>query len=273
MKNHIIICGWNEQGKNLVDQLLSPDIAESRPIVILANLSKRPLTEDRVDFISGDPTKEKDLKAAGIMTANTAIILTDCYKKSKDINPDAQAVLMTLAVEALRRDVYTVVQLRSSEYKKHLENAHVDEYICLDRLSGNLLVSSALNHGLSGILDELLEFTSGSEFYKKTIPPGFVDSGFREVANLLNQEQMMLIAAETMIQQSKLDENGDPIFDKDGNPKFEIREKLIINPQKNEYPQDYRFKKGDSIFLLAVNEPTNREMLKIGEKLKPETNR
>lgn len=266
-KNHIVICGWNRQGENLVKQLLSPDIAESRPIVILANLSKRPITDDRIDFISGDPTTEKDLKRAGIMTANTAIILTDSHNDLKAINPDAEAVLMTLAVEALRRDVYTVVQLNSSEYKKHLENVHVDEYICLDRLSGNLMVSSALNHGLSGVLNELLEFTSGSEFYKKKIPQPFVSIGFRDVADILNRQNMMLIAAQTQTEIPKFDRDGNPEFDKGGHQKFEIKEKLIINPQKKDYPEDYIFKQGDSIFLLAVEEPTDYTMNKIAAKI------
>lgn len=266
-KNHIIICGWNIQGKNIVKQLLSPDIAETRPIVILAKLLHRPIKEDRVDFISGDPTSEEDLKKAGIMSADTVIILTEFnYNSDKNVNPDAQAVLITLTVETLRRDVYTVVQLFSSEYKKHLENAHVDEYICLDRLASNLMVSSALNHGVSWILNELLEFTSGSEFYKKRIPEQFVGMRFRKVANILNMENMVLMAVETKIQVPRFDEEGNKIFDSHGKVQFKTEEKLIINPQTNEYPKDYVFKKGDSIFLLAVEEPTAREMKKIAER-------
>jgi len=205
------------------------------------------------------------------MSADTVIILTKFSANSeKNVNPDAQAVLITLTVETLRRDVYTVVQLFSSEYKKHLENAHVDEYICLDRLSGNLMVSSALNHGVSWILNELLEFTSGSEFYKKTIPEQFVGMPFRKVANILNMENMVLMAVETKIKVQQCDEEGNKIFDSQGNPQFKTEEKLIINPQTNEYPKDYVFKEGDSIFLLAVEEPTAREMKKIGGKAKTE---
>jgi len=268
-KNHIIICGWNIQGKNIIKQLLSPDIAESRSIVVLANLQKRPLEDDRIDFISGDPTKEEDLKRAGIMTADTAIVLTEMGQESqRDINPDAQAVLITLAIETLRPDVYTCVQLFNSEYKKHLERANVDEYICLDRLSGNLLVASALNHGLSWVLGELLEFSSGSEFYKKSIPKEFAGMRFREVAKVLHDERLILVAVETKIIVPWLDEEGNEIFDKEGKPRMKVKEKWIINPQESDYPEDYILKLDDKIFIIAVEEPTDREMNKIVEKVK-----
>lgn len=266
-KHHIIICGWNIQGENIVTQLLSPDIAKSRPVVILANLSRRPDVDDRVDFIAGDPTKEEDLRRAGIMTADTVIILTEfSHDPENGVNPDAQAVLMTLAVEALRRDVYTCVQLFSSEYKKHLEHANVDEYICLDRLSGNLLVSSALNHGLSSVLSELLEFSGGSEFYKKRIPAHFEGKAFTDVAKLLLDEKFILIAAETEEDVQRYDEDGQPIFDHLGNPVMKKKERLIVNPQKEEFPDDYCFKAGDSMFIIAVEEPTDQEMDRIGRK-------
>ena len=268
ISNHIIICGWNIQGINIVTQLLSSDIANSKPVVILANLSVRPPVDEKVYFISGDPTKEDDLKRAGIMTADTVIILTEFgHNSEKDINPDAQAVLMTLAVETLRRDVYTCVQLFSSEYQKHLEHAHVDEYICLDQLSGNLLVSSALNHGLSSVLGELLQFSSGSEFYKKGIPEKFIGCGFREIAKILHDDDLILVAVETLEDVVKKDEDGLDIFDKNGNPVIDKVEKFIINPQKNEYPGDYIFKMEDSIFLIAVEEPSDHDMSKIANKI------
>ena len=112
--NHIIICGWNIQGKNIVKQLLSPDIIKSRAIVILANLSKRPSVDDKVDFISGDPTKEEDLMRAGIMNADTVIILTEFRNDSNEgINPDAQAVLITLTVVMRLAETFEILILFS----------------------------------------------------------------------------------------------------------------------------------------------------------------
>jgi voltage-gated potassium channel len=251
-KNHIIICGWNLQGKNIIKQLLSPDIKERRPIVILANLEKKPINEDRVDFISGDPTKREDLKRAGIMTANTAIILTDMSSGSQgNINPDAQAVLMTLAVETARPDVYTCVQLMNSEYREHLEHVDVDEYISFDHLGSNLMVASALNHGLSWIINELLTFDIGSEFYKVKAPKAFVGKEFRKAANALNDKRVTLIAVET--DESKLNSEWKAELHDLG--MLKEGKGWIVNPQK-----DYTLQRGDELFIIAQEELTEGEI-------------
>lgn len=265
--NHIIICGWNSQGRHIVAQLLSPDIAEKRPIVILANLEKRPVDEDRVDFISGDPCREEDLKRAGILKADTAIVLTEFDRLAeKGANPDAQALLITLAIESLNRNVYTCVQLKNSEFKKHLERVHVDETICLDHMSGNLMVASALNHGLSNVLNELLEFNSGSEFYKKKVPEGFVGRGFKDAAKTLLDESIILIGVETKVLVPKQDEDGSEIIGGDGKPEFRMKEQWITNPQKKDYPNDYILKQDDSMYLIAVDEPPMDMLNKIAGK-------
>ncbi len=268
-KNHIIICGWNVQGLHIINQLLSPDITTNRPIVLLADLHERPPIPYEVDFLSGDPTKEENLKKAGIMTADTVIILTEFgCENQRGMNPDAQAVLMTLAVESLRPDVYTCVQLFNSEYKKHLEHANVDEYICLDRMSGNMLVSSALNHGLSKVIGELLEFSSGSEIYKKEIPPSFIGQSFRRAAEILNQEEMILLAVESTNETPLLDEEGRIHYNQDGTAMTKTEERLIVNPLKRDLnDSDYIFQPGDHIYFIAVEEPDNKRWIQIGNGL------
>jgi voltage-gated potassium channel len=109
-KNHIIICGWNYQGPKIIEGILLGDTHLRRPIVILADLDKPPYSSDKVDFVSGSPYKKKDLIRAGIKTADSAIILTD-IKNEKTDNPDADALLITLAIESLNQEVHTCVQL------------------------------------------------------------------------------------------------------------------------------------------------------------------
>jgi len=113
--------------------------------VVLADLEKIPYDSDRVDFIQGVPWRKEDLEKAAMSKANTAIVLTDIRSEKND-NPDAEALLITLAIESLNRKVHTCVQLLNSENRPHLENANADEIICLET-GGKLAVSSALNPG------------------------------------------------------------------------------------------------------------------------------
>ena len=108
-KNHFIICGWNYQGSKIIESLLSESKHHEKPIVILADLDKPPFDSDKVDFISGKPWRKEDLIKAGILDADSAIILTD-IRSEKSQNPDADALMITLAIESLNKDVHTSVQ-------------------------------------------------------------------------------------------------------------------------------------------------------------------
>ena len=243
-KNHLVICGWNYQAPTIIEQLLSTDIYSKRQIVILADFDEVPYKSDKIVYVKGVSWKKDDLVRAGIPTADTAIVLSDLNGKSA--NPDGDSLLTVLAIETLNRNVYTCVQILSSQNKEHLQNAGSDEIICLDEFGGTLLVSSALNHGISKIISELLNFNVGSEIYKykKPVPDKFIDRTFVEVAKELMNKEMILIAVETA---------RDEYSSKFSSKTFlkVIGEKvLILNP-----PRNFKIRKGDFLFIIAQKEP------------------
>jgi voltage-gated potassium channel len=184
---------------------------------------------------------------AGILDADSAIILTD-IRGEKSNNPDADALMTTLAIESLNKDVHTCVQLLSSENREHLENANADEIICLDQVGGNLAVSSALNHGLSKIINELLTFNLGSEFYrfKRKIPEKYIGKSFTNVSKELIDKKMILIAVETQKDDTLLEERSHDWI----HASTETRV-MLINPQG-----EYILRENDSLFIISEKEPS-----------------
>jgi len=77
---HTIICGWNFQGERVVKELLSANVKQQRGIVILTDSEQRPVEDDRVEFIKGDPSQDENLIRAGIERADSVIVLTDFAK-------------------------------------------------------------------------------------------------------------------------------------------------------------------------------------------------
>lgn len=244
--NHVVICGWNYQGPRIIKNLLSSDTYEKKPIVVLADMEKIPYDSYKVDFVKGSPEKKENLIKAGILKAESAIILTNITGE-KSSNPDAEALMITLAIESLNRSVHTCVQLLSSENKVHLENANADEIICLDKVGGDLAVASALNQGVSRIIDELLSFNQGSEFYryKNKLPEKFIGETFTEVGKQLLDKKMALLAIETKNDDQVSKEFSDDWIHSTGEDKV-----MIINPQG-----DYKLRKDDSLFIIAEKEP------------------
>lgn len=243
---HIIICGWNFQGERIINHLLSPDQKRYRQIVVLANVEQRPVKDERIEFIMGDPTQDGDLVRAGVMRADSIIVLTDFTKGPNEA--DAEALMVVLAVESLNREVHTCVQLLNSANRMHLERAHADEIICLDQIGGNLVVSSALNHGLSHVVSELLTFNIGSEFYRYDghISGATLGREFAEAVQVLAQRRMILLAVETNDSEDLRRQLSADIL-------YKLREEervMVVNPQSQ-----YKIRQGDALFVIAESEP------------------
>ncbi len=229
-KDHIIVCGWTSETPRILDELTSKDVKTKRKIVVLADLEQNPLEREDISFVKGDPTKDEDLIRAGIMTANTAIILLN----QKSDNPDAETILTVLAVESLNKSVYTCAELWDPENEKHLIHADVNEIVCLGRLSQNLMVHSSLKHGLSRLFSELITHNVGHEFYKIQVPKRFFGKRFPQaMKSLMDEEGVILTAVE-----------------REGRNTEDSKTDIIVNPG-----YDFILEEGDYLFVIAKEEP------------------
>lgn len=246
LSGHTIICGWNFQGERVVKELFSADVRQQRGVVILTDSEERPLKDERVEFIKGDPSQDEDLIRAGVMRADSIIVLTDLTKGANEA--DAEALMVVLAVESLNRDVHTCVQIVNSANRVHLERAHADEIICLDQVGGSLAVASALNHGVSRIVSELLTFDVGSEFYRYDghISDKLVGKGFTEAVQVLAQQHVILLAVETDYSEELLQQlSADVVYSLPEEDRV-----MMVNPQSR-----YEIRQGDALFVIAESEP------------------
>ena len=261
---HTIICGWNFQGERVVKELLSANVKQRRGIVILTDSDQRPVKDERVQFIKGDPSQDENLKNAGVENADSVIVLTDFDKEMNAA--DAEALMIVLAVESLARKAHTCVQIRNSANRTHLEHAHADEIICLDQTGGNIAVASALNHGVSRLLCELLTFNKGSEFYRYDSSPrrplsdALDGKMFAEAVGELAKKHIILLGIETGIETDHYEEfkkqmSADVLIELPDDPDDKVDKKkkrvMVVNPQS-----DYIIRQGDALFVIAESEPT-----------------
>jgi len=195
LKDHIVICGWSDATRIVVEQLHSEDVEELQHIVIIdEKITQCPIDDPFVSFIHGDPTEDETLERACVRTARTAIILTDWSLPDPSLR-DSKTALITLAIESMNSEVYTCAELMKAESKRHLERAGVDEPICVSDMSQRMLVMAALNHGLSRLFDDLLTFDEGSEIYSTPVPKAYVGTGFRELVSDLATDKEIIVMA------------------------------------------------------------------------------
>jgi voltage-gated potassium channel len=245
--DHIIVCGWNAQGEAIVKELLSSGMAVGNGIVILANNERRPLKDEHVEFIRGDPSQDVDLKRAGAERARSVIVLSNLCKPANEA--DAEALMIVLAVETLNRSIQTCVQVMNAANRVHLERAHADEIICLDQMGGNLVVASSTNHGVSHVVRELLTFNNGSEFYRLDGPvsPDLVGKEYSEAVAFLAQRRILLVGFETNASKEEAERlfGHDVVHFADDSDRV-----VIVNPQGQ-----YKIRENDALFVIAESKP------------------
>jgi len=232
-EKHILICGWMDRSREVLNQLFAPDLADPRPVVIIdPQIKAPPLDHPLLKAVQGDPTDWTVLEQANARHAKSAIILAD--RQAGDPNAaDARSLLIALAVETLQPDVYSCVEVLNPDNVVHFERANVDEVISVSEISNRLVVQAALSPGVSKVIVDMLTFGEGEEVYKVPVPEAFVGSTFAELAGVLMSERGIVLIGVLS--------GGE-----------------VIRSERCRWT----FKPQDAVFVLAEDQPTGLEELR-----------
>ncbi len=178
LKDHLILCEWNGRAQDVLSELRHDPRSRETPVVLIADLDTKPVKDDYLHFVKGS-VNEATLTRAGIVSARTVVILDD------DALPltirDARVVLATLTVESLNPEVYTIVELVSEVKVHYCRRAKADEVVVASEVSSHLIASSALDHGISNVVSELLRTRGGNDLKKTPVPSELISEPFLEV--------------------------------------------------------------------------------------------
>jgi voltage-gated potassium channel len=256
LKDHIIICNWNEKGLPIVKQLHAAIVRMKRPIVIVAERLEEvdlpgkedmPELED-VYLIKGDPTQEHSLKRANVHLSFSVIVLADPEQKHL---ADAKNVLVCMAIKSLcnhEGESMNTVLVEGVDPKnlEHLQRAGASEIVSEEDFSLKLLAQSALHPGLSTVYERLLTISAETnEIYLEPVPPAFYGKSFTETSRILDQ--------------TRSTEN--PVLAlgviRDGH--------ITINPRNGVFDA---FREGDSLVMIAWEQPELADRFGMGSGVK-----
>ena len=210
VSNHIVICGWSSMGDEILRELHAEEVDDKRPVVILANLESSPTRDELTTFIKGNPSTTDDLLRAGIDRADTAIVLADESNTAAGADErDAKTLLTTLAVESVAPNCYTCVEVIRSENKPHFERTKADELVVSAELTGALLAESAIVHGLSRAVSDLLTHPVGNEIYSVEAGAEVIGKTFNEALTELKHNHDCVLIGISPEGQHHIDLNPD----------------------------------------------------------------
>ncbi|MFC1886492.1 potassium channel family protein [Thermodesulfobacteriota bacterium] len=225
VSGHFIICGWNFKGREIVEELRADPKCRDVPLVVIADISEKPIDDKQLHFIRGEVDPDL-LKKANAAAAQVAIVLSDDHLDA--YSRDAKTILNTLSLKSVNPELYTCVELMDPKNVEHCKLAKADEIIIIGEISTNLLVQAALDHGITRLISELVSNRYGEDLYKIKTPLEFMDRTFFEAMCELKQKHNILCLG---------------IEDKAG-------QNLMANPKC-----DYKLKKDDRLIVISTKRP------------------
>lgn len=190
LKNHTVVCGWDDHGETIIRELLNHDVYMH--VVVITEQERISISDSNVHVIQGDFTQREVLEQARVAFARAAIVLADRSNGRTRQDADARSILGVLAIESFNSDVYTTAEVLNPDNEFHFSNAGVDEIIVSGAYTGNLLAHSTINEGLGMVYNDLLTM-EGNRLHMVPAPSSFMGKSFMEVLNLVNTKRNALL--------------------------------------------------------------------------------
>lgn len=295
-KDHIVLCGWNSSVENFISNFLenveSQINIKQRLVSVVENVEeirfqyeKIRLLHDlhKIELIEGDIKQEKTLQQVNIINAKTVVIFSDDTSDSADEKTLLRALSISRFCRKLKVDhsklnsgqlnydiyndsIYIIAEVNNEKYKEDLFSADVNEVVCSTNYGKNIISQSIVNHGLSNILDNILTFNDGNEFYtidlSKKQNKALVGKTFDDLVELLRKVFVQLIAIKVVY----LDECKNEIIDKDKVSQLVRRDGLnsniIINPS-SDIEINRKVDQDDVLVVFAESEQILRKSIKL----------
>ena len=157
LKNHIVICGWNETGKYIIKEIRENPKLFRKHIVVITEEDETGIPKEC--FIKkGDPTKEDVLLGVNVPEADLVIILAEKKELLNEDTIDARSSLVALLVKSLAPKIYIIAEYLKEENavaarKRHLAN----KIIIAGEYLGKIIGKSVIQPKSLEVFEELLE--------------------------------------------------------------------------------------------------------------------
>lgn len=204
-ENHIVISGWNDGTLLFIKDFMEAKgkfVKKKGNLVIVVENTmelreKYPeeLGMDKskiIQLVAGDIRQLDTLKKANISKASTVVLFAEdkstradektllralsiskyckslnlAEKKIKNIKTKLAEGEIRVEVSEYLDSIYIIAEINDNKYEEDLRQADVNEVICSNLYSKNVITQSIFNHGVSKVLDELLTYNDLNEFYE-----------------------------------------------------------------------------------------------------------
>lgn len=176
LRNHVLICGWNERTEGVIFSLISQYTPKIREVVVIADLGgdeplkKRRLDSRRVHYVRGNAFDTETLHRASAGLATEAIIMASENNKSER---NITSILTAVALSNLpnsdgspaNRNLFICAELIYQENESAFVNAGVHSFVHAEHITNKVAAASAISEGVSDFITDFLTFDDHFEIY------------------------------------------------------------------------------------------------------------
>ncbi len=199
LKGHLIICGWRDDMKDLLEHLVSEESGKSaEKIVLVGNMSREKIDKIREDkrfqklnFVVGDFFRVDILQQAFPERASRVLILADRAPSQTGMSPsaeeaDARTIMAATALSKLAKTAFITAEIIDPNLSSYLRMAGVTDIIYSRQYSRLLLGTAASGTGLANVLNDLLDPKSGTALKTVNIPEALYNLTYSEVCKSMD---------------------------------------------------------------------------------------
>ncbi|MBW1801350.1 MAG: NAD-binding protein [Deltaproteobacteria bacterium] len=270
-KNHIIICGWNDNGEKVIEGVLQQTKGTPQKLVLVNELDRDEVQSIQykykdfdLQFVRGNFVKEDVLDRANMVRAKAAIVLADVSGGHTLEKADERTIFGTMAIKSMASKVRTCAELIHAENREHLIRTNVDEIIVRGESAGSLLATAATSPGMVDTVKAIINNQDENKLWRVPVPSKYVGKSFGDLSASMRQRSgAVLLAVVKEAEGVKLEDilSDDSTFidefirrkfQESGKDFFGARKgvSVFINP-----PDDYELGDNDWVVALSKDRP------------------
>ncbi|MDD5170292.1 MAG: NAD-binding protein [Syntrophales bacterium] len=200
VKDHIIICGWNQHTEEVLQGLTTYGTRHDAPIVLINELSVDEIEALRLKynkyhlkFIRGNFVHEDVLIRSNISKAKFVMIMADQSTAQPQERTDERTTLTALTIKSMAPNVKIIVELLDAENRPHLKRANVDDVIVRGEHVGSLLASAINSPGLPKAISSIISLGDKNKLWRLNVPPEFIGRTFRELFDHFHEKEHAIL--------------------------------------------------------------------------------
>ena len=201
MKDHIIICGWKNDIRNLLlDILRKNSQLQAADLILISGVDEEKLEilrEDRdlkgLNILRGDYTEEQTLLKANAKYASKVLIIGENQDNLDEELVDSRVFVSALMFRNMNAKCHICAEVRTERYKTYLETQNCAEVIYADEYTRYILATSTNYSGMSKVMSSFLDNGDGISVQIIPIPEEWNGRTYGELFRWYKEEKNNLL--------------------------------------------------------------------------------